>query len=112
MYQPLGKMAFSCCSDEGFVEKIDALKRDTLVLAGMETHVCVQQTALEALSLGYKVHVVADAVTSRRREDWGAAIDKLRHAGAIITTTEMVAYEWIGRAGTPEFKGAMPYLKW
>ncbi len=112
VYQPLGKLAFSCCAADGFVERIYQAKRDTLLLTGMETHVCVQQTALEALSLGYKVHVVSDAVTSRRREDWTLALEKLRHAGAIISGTEMAAYELLGRAGTPQFKAAQEFLKW
>jgi len=94
------------------VKRVYDTGRDTLVITGMEGHVCVQQTTLEALNLGYKVHVVQDAVTSRRREDYAAAIEKMRHAGAIITTTEMAAYEWLGTAGTPEFKAAMQWLKW
>ena len=111
-YQPLPKMAFSCCAADGFVKRVYDTGRDTLVITGMEGHVCIQQTTLEALNLGYKVHVVQDAVTSRRREDYAAAIEKMRHAGAIITTTEMAAYEWLGAAGTPEFKAAMQWLKW
>lgn len=111
-YSPIDKMSFSCCAADGFVQRLYDLGRDTLIVTGMETHVCVQQTALDALSLGYKVHVVRDAVTSRRREDWETAIDKLRHAGAVITSTEMVAYELIGKAGTPQFKAALQHLKW
>ena len=105
-------MSFSCCGSEDFVQRVYDSGRDTLIITGIETHVCVQQTALDAMTLGYKLHVVSDAVTSRRREDWSAATDKMRHAGAIISTTEMVAYELLGKAGTPEFKAAMAYLKW
>ncbi len=112
VYQPIAKLAFSCCAADGFLQRLHETRRETLVLTGMEAHVCIQQTALEALTLGYQVHVVSDAVTSRRREDWALAMDKMRHAGAVISGCEMLAYELLGRAGTPEFKAAMPYLKW
>ena len=112
VYDPIPKVSFSCCGSEDFVQRVYDSGRDTLIITGIETHVCVQQTALDAMTLGYKLHVVSDAVTSRRREDWSAATDKMRHAGAIISTTEMVAYELLGKAGTPEFKAAMAYLKW
>lgn len=112
LYRPIGKLAFSCCASEEFVQRLYDSGRDTLIITGIESHVCVQQTVLEALSLGYKAHVVNDAITSRRREDWEIAIEKMRHAGAIISSTEMIAYELLGRAGTPQFKAAMEYLKW
>jgi len=111
-YQPIDKMAFSCCASEQFIKQVYDSGRDTLVLTGMEAHVCVQQTALDALNLGYKVHIVSDAVTSRRREDWTIAIEKLRHAGAVISSMEMVAYEWLERGDTPQFKAAMQHLRW
>lgn len=112
LYHPIGKMAFSCCQADGFVQKVYDSGRDTLLITGMEGHICVQQTALEAMSLGYKAHVVRDAVTSRRPHDLDAATEKMRHAGAVITTTEMACYELLGAAGTPQFKAAMPFLKW
>ena len=112
VYEPIDKMAFSCCAVEPFVQRVYDLGRDTLVLAGMEAHVCVAQTALDALNMGYRAHVVEDAVTCRRPADFQAAMEKLRHAGAIISTTEMLSYELLGEAGTPQFKQAMQYLKW
>ena len=112
VYEPIGKMAFSCCAVEPFVQRVYDSGRDTLVLVGMEAHVCIAQTALDALNMGYRAHVVQDAVTSRHREDFQVAMEKLRHAGAIISTTEMLAYELLGEAGTPQFKQAMQYLKW
>ena len=112
LYDPISKTTFSCCASETFVQRVYDTGRDSLILAGMETHVCVQQTALEAMNLGYKVFIPGDAVTSRHRDDWTAALDKMRHAGAIVTTSEMTAYELLGAAGTPEFKAAMAYLKW
>ena len=112
LYHPVGKLTFSCCASEEFVQRIYDSGRDTLIITGIEGHVCVQQTALEAMGLGYKAHVVNDAITSRRREDWEIAMEKMRHAGAIISSTEMIAYELLGQAGTPQFKAAMEYLKW
>ena len=111
-YEPIDKMAFSCCAVEGFVRRVYDMGRDTLLLVGMEAHVCIAQTALDALNMGYRAHVVQDAVTSRHREDYQAALDKLRHAGAVISTTEMLSYELLGEAGTPKFKQAMQFLKW
>lgn len=112
VYKPIDKMSFSCCAVESFVQRIYDLGRDTLIVTGMEAHICVQQTVLDALSLGHKAHVVKDAVASRKRDDKEVSMEKLRHAGAIISTTEMAAYELLGRAGTPQFKAAMQYLKW
>ncbi len=112
LYDPINKVTFSCCSEEAFVQRVYDMGRDTLLLTGLEAHVCVQQTALDAMNLGYKVHVVSDAVTSRHRQDWTVAMDKLRMAGAIVSSTEMLAYELLGRGGTPQFKEAMHYLKW
>ena len=112
LYAPIDKQAFSCCASQEFIQRVYDLGRDTLVVVGLEGHVCVQQTTLDALNLGYKVHVVRDAVASRRQHDFDVAMEKLRHAGAIVSSTEMIAYEWLGQAGTPQFKAAMQYLKW
>ena len=112
LYSPLGKMTFSCCASEDFVQQVYDSGRDTLIVTGIEAHVCVQQTVLEAMNLGYKVHVVNDAIASRRPEDRAIALEKMRHAGAIVSGVEMIAYELLGRGGTPEFKAAQQYLKW
>lgn len=111
-YDPIGKMVFSCCAVEPFIQRVYDSGRDTLILVGMEAHVCIAQTALDALNMGYRTHVVQDAVTSRHPSDYSTAMEKLRHAGAIITSTEMVAYELIGEAGTPQFKQTMEFLRW
>ena len=111
-YDPIDKQAFSCCASEQFIQRVYDMGRDTLILTGVEGHVCIQQTTLDALNLGYSVHVVKDAVASRRPEDFDVAIEKMRLAGAVISSTEMVSYELLGQAGTPKFKAAMQYLKW
>jgi nicotinamidase-related amidase len=73
-------------------------------LAGIETHVCVQQTALGLLTLGFRVYIPADGVASRQVIDHERALRRLENAGAIITTCESAVFEWIGAAGTPQFK--------
>jgi hypothetical protein len=74
------------------------------VLAGMETHVCVQQTALDLLAEGFRVYVAADAVSCRFPIDHEFALRRMAQAGAIVTTAEAAAFEWVGQSGTPEFK--------
>jgi nicotinamidase-related amidase len=98
------KSEFSCAAAPGYRERLEATGRDQLVVAGIEAHVCVLQTALQFRELGYSVFVVADAVSSRKAESVELALSRMRDAGAMPVTTEMVLFEWLGRAGTPEFK--------
>ncbi len=98
------KVAFSCCAIPSVVDNFRRATRPKLLLAGIETHVCVQQTALDLLSLGFRVYVAADAVASRYALDHEQALHRLENAGAIITTSESAVFEWIGAAGTPQFK--------
>ncbi len=100
----VAKTEFSCAAAPGYLDRLRATGRDQLVLAGIEAHVCVLQTALQFRSLGYAVFVVADAVSSRKLESVGLALARMREAGAVPVTTEMVLFEWLGRAGTAEFK--------
>ncbi|MEX0716435.1 MAG: hydrolase [Planctomycetaceae bacterium] len=82
-----------------------------VIVAGMEAHVCVLQTVLDLLSLGYRVFVVADAVASRGKLDWRIALERMAASGAIITTTESVLFEWCEVSGTPEFKEVSRLVK-
>jgi nicotinamidase-related amidase len=100
----LEKMTFSCCGGDGFLEALDKNGRRQVILTGMETHVCVLQTALELLSAGYVVHLVCDAVMSRRKANWKTALKTLTQAGAVLTTTEAVLFQLLRVAGTDEFK--------
>lgn len=102
--KPLEKMTFSCCGGEGFLERLAATGRRQVILVGMETHVCVLQTALELLGEGYAVHLVSDAVMSRRKENWITAVTTLAAAGAVITSTESVLFQLLRVAGTDAFK--------
>jgi nicotinamidase-related amidase len=83
----------------------------SLLVAGVESHICVTQTVLGALEAGYIVHVAADAVSSRTRENWQIGLSRMEHAGAVISSTEMIVYELLGKSGTPEFKAMLPMLK-
>ena len=77
----------------------------------METHICMMQTALGALNTGYLVHVASDAVGSRSEWNWKVGLDRMRQAGAVISSTEMMLYELLRSSGTPAFKELLPYLK-
>jgi nicotinamidase-related amidase len=100
----LEKMTFSCCGSEGFLETLAKSGRRQIILTGMETHVCVLQTALELLSEGYVVHLVCDAVMSRRKANWETALRTLTAAGAVLTSTEAVLFQLLRVAGSEEFK--------
>jgi len=111
--QPIDKLEFGCFGSNGFRSALKSLpgNRNTLLLCGMETHICVMQTALGALNDGYLVHVATDAVGSRVRWNWDIGIDRMRAAGAVISTTEMMIYELLRSSGGEQFKQMLPYLK-
>ncbi len=110
-FEPLDKMTFSCCGAPGFLGRLAGLGRDTLVVCGVEAHVCVLQTALDLLGHGYRVHVVADAVASRAPENRVLALERMRAAGAVVSSTEMVLFELLREAGTPEFRAVQALVK-
>ncbi|HVO78573.1 MAG TPA: hydrolase [Candidatus Bathyarchaeia archaeon] len=111
--QPIDKMQFGCfgCSEFRSTLKMLPGIRNTLLVCGMEAHICVMQTVLGALNDGYLVHVASDAVGSRVRWNWDIGLDRMRAAGAVISTTEMMIYELLRSSGTPQFKQMLPYLK-
>ena len=100
----LEKMTFSCCGDGNFVTSLKATGRTQVIITGMETHVCVLQTVLELLEAGYTVHVVRDAVMSRKRENWQTGLEVAAAAGAVLTSTEAALFQLLKVAGTEEFK--------
>jgi len=108
--EPIIKWEFDCFESPAFADQLGRLNRHTLIIAGIEAHICVAQTALHALS-HYKVQIVSDAVSSRSPHNWEVAIERMRHNGVIVTSTEMVIYELLGRAGTAEFKEALKLVK-
>jgi nicotinamidase-related amidase len=100
----LEKMTFSCCGGEGFLETLEKSGRRKVILTGMETHVCVLQTALDLLSKGYTVHLVVDAVMSRKKANWQIALQAMAAAVVVLTSTETVVFQLLKVAGTEEFK--------
>ncbi|HWR35461.1 MAG TPA: hydrolase [Clostridia bacterium] len=111
--QPIDKVEFSCFGKDTFCSAVKTLpgNRTTMLLCGMETHICVMQTALGALEHGYLVHVASDAVGSRAEWNWKVGLDRMRDAGAVISSTEMMMYELLRQSGTPAFKELLQYLK-
>ena len=97
------KVAFSCAACDATRSAIEAGVQKVL-LVGIEAHVCVQQTAIDLLSAGYRVYVAIDAVGARYPLDYETALRRMESSGATLTTTEAVLFEWCGAAGTPEFK--------
>lgn len=110
-YAPLEKVTFSCCRGGNFAETLASSGRKKVILAGMETHVCVLQTCIDLLKEGYAVHVVADAICSRTEENFRIAIEFMRDAGAVITCTETVLFQLLEKAGTEEFKNISKRIK-
>lgn len=105
------KIEFDACKRAELVENLQRLSRNTIILAGIESHICVTQTALHLLAEGHRVHVVSDAVSSRAPEDRTIALDRMRQAGAVISSTEMIIYELLGKAGTDEFREVLKLVK-
>jgi len=104
------KMSFSAAGEAHFLTRLRALERPQVVLAGIEAHVCVTQTALGLKAEGFDVFVVADACSSRRPADEAAAMARLAAAGAGVVTTEMVLFEWMVRADHPLFRDVLQTL--
>jgi nicotinamidase-related amidase len=98
------KVVFSCCAVPGLVDGMHRAGRPKMVLAGIETHVCVLGTALDLLAQNFRVYVPVDAVASRYRLDHDMALRRLENAGAILTTSETAVFEWVGGAAAPQFK--------
>lgn len=109
--EPIDKLCFSCYGAEAFARQLQATGRSQVLLVGIETHICVLQTAFDLLAAGYQVHVPWDATASRTENDWRYALDRMRGAGVMITGTESALYEWLFEAGTGEFKQILPLLK-
>ncbi len=105
------KIAFSCCGEPAFVDAVKATARKQVILAGMETHVCVYQTARDLIEAGYDVHVVADAVSSRTPENKQIGLDKIKSAGAEITSVETAVFELLKVASGDKFRQILKIVK-
>ncbi len=106
-----GKLTFSCSRDDGFGGAIEASGRKQIIVTGIETHVCVLQTAIDLVNAGYEVHVPHDAVNSRRPADKQWALHRMAAAGAVITATESALFELLERCDTADFKTVAKLIK-
>lgn len=111
VYSPVEKITFGCCGEPEFMRTLSATGKKKIILAGMETHVCVLQTCLGLLLKEFPVHVVSDAVCSRSMDNFGTGIGFMRDAGAVITSTETVLFQLLEKAGTGEFKAISKRIK-
>ena len=110
----IDKVEFSCLKNEALRERLHELRRQgrpQVVIGGIEAHVCVTQTAIDLESQGFEAFVVADAIASRAKTSKRLALMRLLKAGADVVDSEMVLFEWLGRAGTPEFKELQALVK-
>lgn len=107
----LNKMTFSCMRDEAIAAAVAELGRSQALICGVETHVCIHQTVHDLLAMGYRPHVAADAVSSRRQSNWVVALSRMEQSGITVTSTEMALYEMMERAGTPEFRRILPIVR-
>jgi nicotinamidase-related amidase len=111
--KPIDKLEFGCFGQEGFRSALHELPghRTTLLLCGIESHICVMQTALGALENGYMVHVASDASGSRTDWNYRLGLQRMESAGCVTSSTEMMIYELLKRSGTAQFKEMLPYIK-
>lgn len=105
------KMEFSAAKSPSIEKRLSSESRDQIIVAGIEAHVCVLQTALDLGGSGRSVFVVADAVDSRRAESKAVALDRMRVAGIEVVTTEMVVFEWLRSAAAPAFKALSKLIR-
>jgi len=109
----IDKQMFSCFGSDVFCSTLKRLpgNRNTVLLCGMESHICVMQTALGALREGYVVHIASDAVSSRTEWNWRIGLERMRAAGAVISSTEMAIYELLRSSAAPGFREVLQHLK-
>ncbi len=109
--KPVEKISFSCCDDDKFMKKLDSTGKNKVIIAGIESHICVQQTTLDLLDKGFVPIVIEDCVSSRKAHDKSIAIERMRTEGAIITTYESILFELCRYAGNDTFKSISKLVK-
>lgn len=105
------KETFSCCANASFMEVLSRINRKQVLLTGIESHICVYQTAVDLLERGYEVHVVADAVSSRTAKNREIGINKMVNAGAYLASAEMVIFELLKTAASDKFRNIFKIVK-
>ncbi|MCK5227154.1 MAG: isochorismatase family protein [Desulfobulbaceae bacterium] len=110
---PLDKMEFDCFANEGIRAAINSLSWEitTILVCGVETHICIYQTMVGGIREGYEMWVAADAVSSRAPVNHATGLDRIQNIGGAVANTELIIYDLLHRAGTPEFKALLPFLK-
>lgn len=109
--QVIEKLSFGCCGEPTFLDYLKGLGRNQVLVTGMEAHVCVYQTVLGLLEAGYHVHLLRDAICSRGKTDYVAALENAANAGAVVSTTEMAIFQLLRSAAAPEFKAVSALIK-
>lgn len=110
-YQPIEKMSFSCMDEPNFVSALENLNRKNIIIGGIESHVCVLQTAIDMLSAGYQPIIIEDCVSSRNPNDKKYAIKRMALEGAVISTYESILFELQRFSGTEQFKAISKIIK-
>lgn len=108
------KMEFSCLLNDILSEQLHFYRKKGLsqvIICGVEAHICIVQTVMDLEDQGFEAFVVADAISSREPESWDLSLDRMARCGAEIVDSEMVLFEWMEKAGTPEFKELLPLVK-
>ena len=109
--KPFDKMSFSCSGASDLFEEFKKKNLSQMVVCGIESHVCVQQTVLDLIENGIQVNLAADAVSSRKEIDYNTALNRMRHHGVEVTTTESILFELLNICGTPQFKDISKIVK-
>ena len=107
----VAKVSFGCCGEPNLMDELQKIGRKQVIVTGMEAHVCVYQTVLGLLEDGCAVHLLRDAICSRTKDNFQAALANSAAAGAVVSTTEMALFQMLQEAGTPEFKAIAKLLK-
>ena len=105
------KITFSAYSSAAFASEAQRCGRKQVIICGVESHICVSQTAHDLAASGFQVHVVADAVSSRSEPNWKLGLDKMRQGGVLLSSVETALYEMLHEAGTPEFRDILQIIK-
>lgn len=109
--KPIEKVSFSCFGEPEFVSSLSRYNKRQLIICGIETHICIEQTVLDALKAGYQCHIVIDACGSRKKKDHKAGLRKMEGAGAVPACVEMVIYEILVQSDSPEFRQVLKLVK-
>ena len=108
---PFDKLCFSCAGDQAFLSEVQRSGRRQILLCGVESHICVCQTALDLHLVGFQVHVASDAVSSRSERSCKVGLRKMEQSGILISSAETAIYEMLYEAGTPEFREILSLIK-